>query len=75
MMLLNELFNPVDPSYQDPAADNSVYSISDVRKTRLTLGQLNRLRIMNDQRTIEYQKKLEQIKKIYGAPPEAGPGF
>jgi hypothetical protein len=76
LMLLNELFNPVRDEYQNPGEDGSVYSISDTRKTRLTLAQLNRLRIMNDQRTVEYQKRMEQIKQIYGAAPEAGPsGF
>ena len=74
-MHLNELFDPDVGNFQSLDNDESVYTTKDVRKTRLTLGQLNRLRLMNDQRNFEFQKRMSQIKKIYGAAPESGMGI
>jgi len=72
-MFITEFFK------QDPAGrrtekdDNSTLRIADLRKTRLTLGQLNRLRMMNDVRKFEHDQKLEDLKKQYAAPAaEAG---
>jgi hypothetical protein len=50
--------------------DNSTLRIADLRKTRLTLGQLNRLRMMNDVRKFEHDQKLEDLKKQYAVPAE-----
>jgi hypothetical protein len=41
----------------------------DVRKTKLTLSQINLIRKMNDQRKVEYAQKLKDIKLQYGAAP------
>jgi hypothetical protein len=51
--------------------DNSVKNLSDIRKTKLTLAQLNRLRIMNDVRKLENEEKLEKVKIQYKTPVEA----
>lgn len=51
--------------------DNSVKKLSDIRKTKLTLAQLNRLRIMNDVRKLENEEKLEKVKIQYKTPVEA----
>ena len=49
--------------------------LSDLRKTRLTLAHLNRLRMANDVRKFEFEKKLETIQSQYAAPAgEAGAG-
>jgi hypothetical protein len=48
--------------------------LGDLRKTRLTLAHLNRLRMANDVRKFEFEKKLETIKSQYGASPEAAGG-
>lgn len=71
-MLLNEFFHKEPLAYQDLAQDNSQVQKSDLRKTRLTLRQLNKLRKMNDVRMYEFKQKLKLIKKQY-APPAAPP--
>lgn len=45
--------------------DNTVLSLHDLRKTKLTLTQLNRLRIMNDIRRLEHEQKLTKVKAQY----------
>ena len=60
----------VDNGHQDVADDNSVPTMYDTRKTKLTLKQINKLRQLNDVRMYEYQENLKQIKKQY-APPAA----
>ena len=53
--------------------DNTVLSLSDMRKTRLTLMKLHKLRLMNDVRKLEKTQKIDSIKKQYAAPAlEAG---
>jgi hypothetical protein len=79
-MILQEFFNPRDQEDQDKfrneKEDNTIFKSSDKRKIRLTLRQLNSLRMLSDSRRIEYKKELEQVKKQYGAPPaEAGGGM
>jgi hypothetical protein len=76
-MILNELFNKALPGYQDLEDDNSQITKDDLRKTRLTLRQINKLRQMNDIRSIEKNDKLEKIKNMYSAPVEEpmGGGF
>jgi len=79
-MILQEFFNPRDQEDQDTfrneKEDNTIFKSSDKRKIRLTLRQLNSLRMLSDSRRIEYKKELEQVKKQYGAPPaEAGGGM
>jgi hypothetical protein len=69
-MILNEIYSREPEAYQDVAQDNSQPKLNDLRKTRLTLRQLNKLRQMNDVRSFEYKEKLKQVKKQY-APPAA----
>jgi hypothetical protein len=73
-MLIKELYDPVDPGYYSEKGDNSALKLSDVRKTRLSLEQINRLRSMNDVRKFEHQKKLNSITKQYKPPAEPAPG-
>jgi hypothetical protein len=68
-MLLNEMFNEYPDAYRDVQSDQTVLKFGDIRKTKLTLAQINLLRKMNDQRKIEYAAKLKQVKQQYGAPP------
>jgi len=68
-MLLQEFWKKEPDAYQDLSQDNSQVRLSDLRKTRLTLRQLNKLRKMNDVRTFEYKEKLKQIKQQYSPPP------
>lgn len=69
-MLLNEFFSREAPQYQDLSQDNSQPQLGDLRKSRLTLRQLNKLRKMNDVRAYEYKEKLKNIKLQYQPPPQ-----
>ena len=51
--------------------DLSVAKKADTRKTRLTLEQINRLRMLNDVKITEYKKELDTIKKQYAVPVAA----
>jgi hypothetical protein len=51
--------------YSSEKDDQSILSLSDMRKTRLTLGQLNKLRIMNDVKKIEFEQKLKTLSTMY----------
>ena len=61
--------------YMDPADDNEVPKLNDLRKTKLTLGQINRMRLIRDVRAFELKSNLENIRKQYGRPPETEPGI
>ena len=67
-MQLLEFFEDL-PGHRTEKDDNTALKLSDVRKTRLTLKQLNRLRIMNDVRKLEHEQDLEQIRTQFKAPP------
>lgn len=64
-MILNELYQKEPGAYQDLSQDNSQTEFNSLRKTRLTLRQLNKLRQMNDVRNFEYKEKLKDIRKQY----------
>jgi hypothetical protein len=57
------------PERQIEKDDNTAVKLSDLRKTKVTLKQLNRLRIMNDVRKLEHEQDLEHVRKQYKAPP------
>ena len=59
--------------YTTEKDDNTSVKLSDLRKTKLTLKQLNRLRIMNDVRKLEHEKKIDQVQNQYKAPPAEAP--
>lgn len=74
-MLLNEVFDPPITGLQDVNDDNSKPVFKTSRKTKLTLGQIRKLRRMLDVRNFEKSEYLEKVKKQYGAPkPEAAGG-
>jgi len=78
IMILNELFNRAIPGYQDLEDDNTQITTDDLRKTRLTLKQINKLRQMNDIRNVEHEEKLKKIQTMYSTPSEdtgMGGGF
>lgn len=68
-MNIFELFEPTPAGYETEKDDNTSIKLSDLRKTKLTLKQLNRLRIMNDIRKLEHEKKIEAVQSQYKAPP------
>jgi len=69
-MILNELYDKTPEAYQNPADDNSQPQMGELRKSRLTLAQIHKLRLMNDQRQVESEAKLKYIKMQYAPPPE-----
>lgn len=71
-MYITELYEPVKPGYNSSADDQTPMKLSDLRKTRLTLADLNRLRMSNDVRKVEHENKLEKITNQY-KPPAAAP--
>jgi hypothetical protein len=71
-MLLQEFWKKQPEAFQDLSQDNSQLQLGDLRKTRLTLRQLNKMRRMNDVRAYEYKEKLKLVKQQY-APPAQPP--
>lgn len=71
-MILSELYSPTPSAFRSEKQDNSAVSITDTRKSDLflTLGKLNRLRIMNDARKLEHEKKLEKVSTQYKPPAQ-----
>jgi hypothetical protein len=69
-MILQEFWSKEPEAYQDLSQDNSQPQLGDLRKTHLTLRQLNKLRKMNDIRAVEYKEKLKLVRQQY-APPAA----
>ena len=70
-MILNEIYSREPEAYQDLALDNSQPQLNNLRKTRLTLRQLNKLRQMQDVRSFEFKEKLKKVKKQYAPAPAA----
>ena len=70
-MILNEIYSREPESYQDLSQDNSQPQLHNLRKTRLTLRQLNKLRQMQDVRSWEFKEKLKKVKKQYAPAPVA----
>ena len=78
-MILRELFYfdrdtldaDTDNSYE-PEHDHTPVKISDTLKTRLTLGQLNRIRKASDQHKQAQEKDLEFVKQMYQTASDEG---
>jgi hypothetical protein len=73
LMNINEMFEDqyeeiTEKDYVDPSEDNEIPKLDDLRKTKLTLGQINRLRLIRDVRNFELKSNLENIRKQYGRP-------
>jgi hypothetical protein len=69
-MILNELYERSPEAYQDLGQDNTQPRLGDLRKTKLTLRQLNKLRKMNDVRSYEFKEKLKRVKAMYAPPAQ-----
>jgi hypothetical protein len=64
-MILQEVFEQDETGFYDPEDDNSELKLSDLRKTRLTLLQLNKLRKMDDVRAYEQAEKIKYVQTQY----------
>lgn len=69
-MILNELYQSRPEAYQTVAQDNSQPQLGDLRKTKLTLRQINKLRRLNDVRSFEFKEKLKDVKRQYAPPAQ-----
>lgn len=75
-MLLTEFFNYnskndfVDDRRYDAKRDSSVVKKSDTRKIRLTLRQINQLRLSSEAHEAEEQSELGFINQMYATPAE-----
>jgi len=69
-MILKELYQREPDAYQDLSQDNSQPRLGDLRKTKLTLRQINKLRKMNDVRAYEFKEKIKKVKTMYAPPAQ-----
>jgi len=69
-MILNELYQNVPAAYQDVSQDNSQPQLGDLRKTKLTLRQINKLRRLNDVRAYEFKENLKRVQAQYAPPAQ-----
>lgn len=51
-------------------SDQSVLKSSDKRKVRLTLRQINKLRLQSEAHDVEVESEKDFIKQMYGQPPK-----
>ena len=81
-MLLNEFFyfNEKNNDFAndrryDSSNDSSILKKGDKRKIRLTLRQINQLRLQSEAHQVEQQSELDFIRQMYGTPvgEEAAP--
>jgi len=80
-MQLRELFyfdrqtvEPKEDDRYDPAYDDSVTSLDDLRQTKLSLRQINRVRKSAELHTQEKEKELEFVRQMYGAAAQEAEG-
>jgi len=81
-MILRELFYydketllPAEDDRYDPVYDDSVVDLSDTRKTRLSLRQINRARKAAELHNREKQNELEFVRQMYGIAAQAEAGM
>lgn len=70
-MLLLEFYDPAPSGFQDIEDDNSKPEWGEARKTRLTLGMINKMRKMKEVKSYERAKDLKRIRAQY-QPPAGG---
>jgi hypothetical protein len=72
-MIIRELYyfdkdtmEPVEDNRYEASDDESIANISDTRKTRLTLKDINKARRADDMHRKEKSEDLIQIRSMYG---------
>ena len=55
----------------DAGRDQSIVKRDDTRKIRLTLRQINQLRLAAEAHEVERQSELDFVRQMYGTPVEA----
>ena len=69
LMFLREMFDIMDERYK-AQDDASIIRFDDLRKTKLTLEQINQIRKEQESKSKEYTKELETVKTMYAVPKE-----
>lgn len=72
-MILREFYETNESGWQDVEDDNSQPKWGETRKTRLTLGEINKMRRMHEVSAFEKAKDLKKIRKMYAPPAASGP--
>ena len=67
-MILREFFEPDSGGWQDVDADQSKPQWGEARKTKLTLGMINKMRKMKEVQSYERAKDLKKIRIQYQPP-------
>jgi len=70
-MFILDIFEDSDLAV-DQQRDNSIKKMGELRKSRLTLAQIKRLRMMNDLKKYEQQKKVKGLSQQYRPAAAAG---
>lgn len=73
-MKLNEFFQHTQNGFEqqknyNAEDDISILDTDDTRKTRLTLGQINKMRLASEQHDAEQKDEAVFVQKMYGQPP------
>jgi len=68
-MFLKEMFDIMDERYK-AKDDESIIRFDDLRKTKLTLEQINQIRKEQETKSKEYDKELKTVKTMYATPKE-----
>ena len=74
-MKLNEFFTytadgPEEDKSYDPEHDISVLDSEDTRKTRLTLKDINDMRLASEEHDAQQKEEAVFVQKMYGAPAQ-----
>jgi len=72
-MKLNEFFQHTENGFEqqknyNAEDDISILDTDDTRKTRLTLGQINKMRLASEQHDAEQKEEAVFVQKMYGQP-------
>ena len=75
-MKLNEFFTHTQDGFEqdksyDPEQDISILDKDDTRKTRLTLGDINSMRLASEDHDAQQTEEAEFVQKMYGQPAGA----
>jgi hypothetical protein len=81
-MILRELFyfddetlEPTENDRYDASDDKSIMQMSDTRKAKLTLKDINKVRKASDMKRSEEAEELNFVKQMYGIAAQAQAGI
>lgn len=81
-MILRELFyfddetlEPTENDRYDASDDKSIMKMSDTRKAKLTLKDINKVRKASDMKRSEEAEELNFVKQMYGIAAQAQAGI